>query len=397
MDTTAPDIFIDSAYRSINFYGERICGDGFMLRKLSYGRRTVAVLSDGMGHGVRANILSTFTSTMLLNFISTYGDITEMTEMILRMLPVSSVHHVSYSTFTIADIDHHTGNTVIIQHDNPPAVLLRDGAPVQLKWKESQTVKKGMKVPVKLRTAEFRARENDRIIMVSDGVTQSGQKRGIYKFGWGEDAFRHFVSSLVGGHPGITSADIASQVISHANLNDGKKPSDDASCAVLSFRTPKRMMLISCPPSLQDDHPRLLEKVTGFNGSKVICGHPVAEVLAGGMGLILEDTGMDNDLLEAPAYRLHGFEFVTEGMIIPNRILDLLEHETKEIRANDVAGRITKLLLQHDIIEFVIGTRRNTDPEGRMPDEFVLRRNILRQIMSLLETKWGKQVDRTFI
>lgn len=392
-----PDIFIDTAYRSLNHHGEHICGDGFILRKLSYGSRTVAVLSDGMGHGVRANILSTFTSTMLMNFISAYSDITEMTNMILRMLPVSSVNNVSYSTFTIADINHRTGEVIIIQHDNPPAILLRDGAHLQLEWEESVTVREGMKVPVKLRTARFISKENDRIIMVSDGVTQSGQKTGLYKFGWGEEALTQFASFLVSVNPGITSSDIASQVVSRANINDDKNPADDTSCAVLSFRTPKRMMLISCPPSLSEDNPKLLEKVSGFEGVKVVCGHPVATILAKGMGLKLEHKDNGNDPLDAPAYHLNGFELVTEGMIVPNRVLDLLEYETGEIRSNDVAGRLTKMLLRHDVIEFVIGLRRNADSAGNLPDEFVLRRNILRQIASLLETKWGKQVNKTYI
>lgn len=392
-----PDIFIDTAHRSLNHYGERICGDGFMLRKLAFGKRTVAVLSDGMGHGVRANILSTFTSTMLLNFIATQEDITETAEMILKMLPVNPSNNVSYSTFTITDIDHRTGNVNIIQHDNPPAILLRNGIPAELGWKESRIVRDGMKIPVILRTTSFRAEENDRIIMVSDGVTQSGQNSGIYKFGWGEEALKQFSSFLVSVNPGITSADIASQIVSKANINDGKKPADDTSCAVLSIRTPRRMMLVSCPPSLSEDNPKLVRQVREFEGVKTVCGHPVAQILANGMGLKLEKKESGNDPLDAPVYHLAGFELVTEGMIVPNRVLDLLEHRIDDIRQNDVAGRLTRMLLRHDVIEFVIGLRRSADPEGNLPDEFVLRRNILRQIASLLETKWGKQVNSTFI
>ena len=51
-----------------NHDGERICGDVFLYRYIKEEDRVIAVLSDGMGHGVKANILATLTSTMALNF-----------------------------------------------------------------------------------------------------------------------------------------------------------------------------------------------------------------------------------------------------------------------------------------------------------------------------------------
>ncbi|MDO5565026.1 MAG: hypothetical protein Q4G59_00115, partial [Planctomycetia bacterium] len=54
-------IFIDLGYSQRDKRGEYICGDAFKFRKLQDGNRLTAVLSDGLGSGVKANILSSMT------------------------------------------------------------------------------------------------------------------------------------------------------------------------------------------------------------------------------------------------------------------------------------------------------------------------------------------------
>ena len=62
------NFFIEVNSQQRNHHGERICGDVFISGNVREENRIIAVLSDGMGHGVKANILATLTSTMALNF-----------------------------------------------------------------------------------------------------------------------------------------------------------------------------------------------------------------------------------------------------------------------------------------------------------------------------------------
>lgn len=385
-------LFTDIAFRKLNYSGERICGDSFLSRTYSNGRRTIAVHSDGMGHGVKANILSTFTSSMLLNFTASDNDIKSTAAMILRMLPVCSIRKISYSTFSVVDINNVTGEVSIAEHDTPTAILLRDGLPDDLEWENFEVDRGPGERPLRLRTAGFTAKAGDRLILTSDGVVQSGQRTQLYKFGWGEAQLRQFVSYMVSVNEGISSADIASQVVSKSNINDGNQPSDDMSCAAIHFRAPKRMLLVSCPPMLKEDNAALVADVASFGGTKVICGHPVAQIIAAGMGLRLEKTHAQADPLDAAQFRLPSFDLVTEGVMVPARVLDILEHHPEEAATNGVADKLFRMLIRHDEIEFAIGTKKSPDSDKKFIDEFELRRNVLRRIIKLLQHKFNKHI-----
>ncbi len=67
--------------------GERICGDVFLSQKVPEEGRTILVLSDGMGHGVKANMLATLTATMALNFTKEHKEVDRIAEIIMNTSP----------------------------------------------------------------------------------------------------------------------------------------------------------------------------------------------------------------------------------------------------------------------------------------------------------------------
>lgn len=393
------NLFIDVACAQLNCAGERICGDSFLLRRIADGRRTIVVLSDGMGHGVKANILSTLTSTMLLNFITTHRNIGDIAEMILKTLPVCNIRKISYSTFTMIDFDNVTGDVTIVEHDNPRTIIVRDGVPVHLEWESSRIEREGALALV-VSTACFRTQADDRFVVVSDGVTQSGQRTERYKFGWSEAGLLQFVSYILSFNGHVSSRDLALQVLSKASQNDASQPADDMSCVALHVRIPRRMMLVSCPPSVRDENVRLVQQLRDFNGDKVICGYPVAEIIADAMNLPIEKESFSSDPQLPPMWKIAGFNLVTEGIVTLNRVLDTLEHtDNVEMLGSgrSVSERLCRMLLRSDEIVFVIGMRRNIDTAFYLPDELELRRNVLRRIASLLRTKFGRGVTINYL
>ena len=71
------DIFIEVDCFQKNKAGNIVCGDSYMSQKLKEEDRIISVLSDGLGSGIKASVLSAMTATMAMNY-------TAMNESILQ-------------------------------------------------------------------------------------------------------------------------------------------------------------------------------------------------------------------------------------------------------------------------------------------------------------------------
>ncbi len=387
--------FLEAACKQLNCAGERICGDNFIIRRSCDSRRTIVVLSDGMGHGVKASILSTLTSSMMLNFTSSREDLVRMAGMVIKTLPICSVRKIGYSTFTIVDFDNVTGRVLIAEHDNPRVMLLRGGALSDAQWQVT-TIPRDGGMSLSVRNTEILLDDGDRLVFCTDGVTQSGQQSRSYRFGWGEANLRAFVEYLVSFNGDISSGDLAMQIISKACRNDVSKPADDMSCVALKVRSLRRLLLVSCPPSSRFALPEMIRRIEEADGRRVVCGYPVTEIIAREMGLTIIRGEVSVDPALPPAWGMAPFDLVTEGIVTLTRVLDMLERH-EETDNSGAALDLYRMLIYSDEIEFVIGMRRNTDTDGLLPDELELRRDVLRRIASTLERKYNKQVSASYL
>ena len=222
-------LFVEIEYAQTQKHGEASCGDAFRSQKMAAEHRAIAVLSDGLGSGLKASILANMTATMALKFVASDSDLLHSVEIIMDALPVCKTRKISYATFTIIDSKPESG-THIVEMGNPPVILVRDGQVHELEFRELVSPRWKDRT---MRVYDVETLPEDRIIVVSDGITQSGLGSEALKLGWRRKGCADFILDLVRRNPSLSATTLARQVLFQA-LHKGKdnQPEDDMTCAV---------------------------------------------------------------------------------------------------------------------------------------------------------------------
>jgi sulfur transfer complex TusBCD TusB component (DsrH family) len=358
--------------------------------------RTIIVLSDGMGHGVKANILATLTSTMALNFTIEHKEVNTIAEIIMNTLPVCSVRKMSYSTFSIVDIDHN-GETRILEYDNPQCLIMRGTEELEPEW-QCIILNSEKNAGKELKFCSFIPQKEDRIILWSDGITQSGLGSADYPFGWGDEA-REFVKRMVKNEPDISARKLSSKVVNMACLNDGYHPKDDASCVTIYFRNPRKLLICTGPPYEKENDTKLAKIFETFEGKKAICGATTVDIIARELKRNVEDSLEFTDPDLPPISQMEGADLVTEGILTLSKVNTILESYNENTNlGKGPADELVKLILESDSIEFVIGTCINVaHQDPNLPVELEIRRTVVKRIANILQDKFLKEVKLQFL
>ncbi len=381
-------MFIDIDCSQVKKFGQNAYGDYFVSKRTENQERLIAVLSDGLGSGIKANILSCMTSTMLLRFIEEDIPIEKAAQTIMDSLPVCQVRKISYATFSAVDC-RNDGNVWVVEEGNPSFVLMRGNSEVPLEHKDFTSLKFANR---HLNLYHFKVDVGDRLLFCSDGVTQAGIGSRELPLGLQRKGLINFLQTTLKTNPQISSTELSKQVIQKAlSVEPEEHAGDDISCSVLYFRNPRKALVFTGPPYNKIKDREFCLSFACFAGKKAICGGTTANLIA--RELKKEITNLPNqesgDL--PPVAHMDGVDLLTEGILTLTRAADYLERE--EINHKDAAGKLINFLLQSDIIEFMVGAMINQahyDPA--LPIEIEVRRNIVKKLKQLLEQKYFKQV-----
>lgn len=389
--------YIEVDCQQKNHEGERICGDVFLSERIKTDERIIIVLSDGMGHGVKANMLATLTSKMALNFTREHKDVNRIAEIIMNTLPVCSQRQISYSTFTIIDIEA-DGKTTILEYDNPETIIFRDNEIFNPQW-QCIILESDKNAGKELKSCTFYAQKEDRIISCSDGITQSGMGSHRFPFGWGHDHLIQFTHRLIKNNPEISANKLAGKVVNMAYQNDGYHAKDDSSCASVYFREPRKLLICTGPPYEEEKDKKLAREVKKFKGKKILCGATTADIIARELELKIEDSFEFHDPDLPPIAYMPGIDLVTEGILTLSKVHEILKiYNNNYILGKGPADQIVKLLKESDEIHFIIGTRINiAHQDPNLPVELEIRRTVVRRIAETLEEKFLKEISMKFI
>lgn len=388
------EVFIEVDCYQKNKAGNLVCGDSFMSQKLQDEGRIISVLSDGLGSGIKASVLSTMTVTMAMNYVAMNESILQTAMSIINTLPQDMVRKISYSTFCIFDIDCF-GNTKVIEYETPPVCLFRDGKLIDIP-KEKIAVERTDLENTFLWVSEFKLEKEDRLVCYSDGVSQSGMGSSSMPFGW-DEGVKTYLTALLEEQPDISAKEMAHKIVLRAERNDNYRLLDDTSCCVVYRRTPRNLLVCTGPPYDEQKDRYLAEKVRDFQGKRILCGGTTASIISRELHRPLTVSLEITDKELPPLSYMEGIDLVTEGILTLSKVERLLAEGVPE-RSHDPANDMVTLLQNSDKITFVVGTRINVaHQDPNLPVELEIRRNVVKKIKDLLETKYLKDVEIIYL
>ena len=387
--------FIDVDFCQQAKQGQVVSGDVFLSRKIREEGRVISVLSDGLGSGVKASVLANLTATMALRYTSAFVDVRKSAKTIMDTLPICEQRKISYSTFTIVDLDD-DGRTRVIEHGNPPLVLLRGPQPVPLERVAVTLEKWEDRV---IRYSEFDTQLGDRIVYFSDGVSQSGLGRVGMPLGWGQERVVDFLCRQAIEETEISAQGLSRKLVAQAAANDGRVAKDDITCGVVYYRRPRRLLVATGPPFCKERDGELSEMMRTFNGRKAICGGTTAGIVSRILNRPVRMSLARLDPEIPPSSEMEGVDLITEGTVTLAKVAEMLERgATSEPWRKNAARDLVVLMLESDIVQFIVGTRINeAHQDPNVPVELDLRRNIVRRIAALLEARYLKECRLQFV
>jgi hypothetical protein len=387
--------FIDVAYNSLNKNGEELCGDKVEIIKTSDG--VIIVMADGLGSGVKANILATLTSkiagTMLKEGLSLY----ETVDTIAHTLPVCSVRQLAYSTFTIVKILK-DGSVHALEYDNPAYFLIKDSF-ITVPEKKELIIKDKI-----IKESHFKLEPGDVLTIVSDGAIHAGVG-AILNLGWQWDNVANYLESLVTVEN--YSTNITKDLIQTCQKLYAGKPGDDTTAVTVTIRKPELVTIFTGPPKQPENDKLAIDKLVKSTGKKVICGGTAANIAARELKekIVVELEYYDPSV--PPTASIKGVDLVTEGVLtlskasekINTYLTSTLEDKISlNLEGKDGASRLASLLIESCThLKLIVGKAINPAHQNPdFPSDLSIKARVVESLVHAVK-ELGKEVEVEYV
>ena len=378
--------FVDFAYGSLFKYKEELCGD--KVEFYSDDDIFVMALADGLGSGVKANILATLTSKIGVTMLKEKMKLDDVVETISRTLPISPTLNIAYSTFTLIRVDQ-GGMAYIAEFDNPSVIFLRGGDFLKLHWNERIIYKK------RIRETSIQLKHNDNLILISDGYKFAG-KNGNWIKPWTYEDTCHYIKKCYLKE--MNAKEMTNNILDLFNELYYYEPIDDTTVATLKIIRDKEVVLLSGPPVDKSRDSEIVNKFKNARGKKIICGGTTARIVSRELKKSYKPGKIvDKDI--PPVGYIEGVDLVTEGVITLQKATSILEHilnttDYEVLYKEDGSSKLAKMLYEDSLhIKLMVGKSVNqTNQILELSNKLSNKVDILNHLKDVL-IKLGKIVD----
>lgn len=354
------------------------------------------MLADGLGSGVKANILSTLTSRIISTMLSQGATVEEAVETIVNTLPVCSVRKMAYSTFSILQISD-DGSGYLVEFDNPFCIYIRDGKTLELPCEYKEYSGKG------IYETRFQVEIGDTIALISDGVVYAGVGATM-NFGWTRENVQNWLCNAwerESSAPRLASN--LSQAVEELYMG---KPGDDSTVLIVKAERPSVVNIMSGPPKDKEDDNRMIRDFMRSSGKKVVCGGTSANIVARVLNRKIKTSLHYADPSIPPTGKIDGIDLVTEGVLTMTRTVEILRdyisdgadaYYFKRLDEDNGAAQLAKVLLEDCTeLKFFIGTAINPAHQNpNLPSDLSIKLKLIDEIASQMEGL-GRKVEKHY-
>lgn len=386
------DLCAEIGYKSINHFGEELCGDHIDV--VEGDDSTVIVLADGLGSGVKASILSTLTAKIISTMMGAGLPIKECVATIAETLPVCSQRGVAYSTFTIIHLKNNE-TAELIQYDNPLLILIRDGKSYNYHMTEMNIEGK------RIFSSTISLMEGDTFVAMSDGCPHAGSDNK-YNFNWKREDIAAYMEALVAGD--YTAKNLSTMLVDQCEKLYQGKPADDTTACVVRIRKRQTVNILFGPSKNRDEMDGMMSLFFSKAGKHVVCGGTTSSIVSKYLRRPITVSKNFEPGGLPPICFIEGVDLVTEGVVTMSRVVDyakdyvgenlLFEHWNFK---KDGASLICRMLFEEATdINFFVG--RAINPAHQNPDlpiSFNLKMSIVSELEACL-IKIGKRVKVSY-
>lgn len=388
------NVTIDVSYKSLNKHNEELCGDKVEILKTKDSN--IIILADGMGSGVKANILATLTSKILGTMFLNGAKLEECVQTIVKTLPVCKVREVAYSTFSILQI-FNNGEAYLVEFDNPACVIIRDKALYNIPYKER--IIEGRKI----REYRFHVKMNDCFILMSDGVIHAGVGKAL-NFGWTWDNMARY--SVEATNATLSASRLVSILSKACDDLYMHSPGDDTTIAVARVIDSKVVHLFTGPPLNKELDEEVVKAFLSGDAKRIISGGTSANIVSRIMDKPIKTSLNYTDIHLPPIANIEGIDLVTEGVLTLTRTLQILKRYVEQEIDEDFFLELDKdnggSLIAKTIIEdctelhmYVGRTINEAHQNPNLPFDLSIRMNLVSHIADYVK-KMGKTVFITY-
>jgi len=372
-------LYYEWGTKQLSKHGEELCGDSVAVSR--HSDSVTLALSDGLGSGVKANILATLTTRIAMHLLENELPLREVVDTLGKTLPVCQVRKLAYSTFAIAQF-FRDGRARIVEFDTPPVIVLRDRRRLPVLAQERLVGDK------RIRETVPDLRLGDWVVFVSDGVLNAGIG-GVYPLGWGWDQAAKYLEGHA--HPELSAQELADKLAETVTELYAGSPGDDVSVVVIKARHKLVATVLTGPPAKPDADEAVLAHFIKRGGLHAVCGGTTAKIVSRHLG---QPLGVDLETMRPdvpPIAHMEHIDLVTEGILTLTRTNELLQNgatkDTVRFRT-DGAAALVRLLLGVDHVQFVVGLAVNPAHQNpNLPGQLGMKLAVVREIAEELRRR----------